>query len=135
MKKIFLAIAVLFSLSIITAPFMIRADGLVPTCGPTCNESGVCTGSPCGICDFFKMVVNIYNFIVTGIATPLAVIALIIGGICILVSAGNPNLSGTGKKIIYAALIGLALVFCSYLIINSVLAALGYTGTWGSISC
>jgi len=65
---------------------------------------------------FFQMLTTIYNFIVWILATPLAVIALIIGGILMMISAGNPNLMGTGKKILYSAIIGLALVFCSYLI-------------------
>ena len=62
------------------------------------------------------------------IATPLAVVSISIGGIMILISGGNPNLAGTGKKILYSALIGLALVFCSYLIINSILKAVSGGG-------
>ena len=79
------------------------------------------------------MLNNIYNFIVKIIAAPLAVIALTIGGILMLISAGNPNLMGLGKKIFYAAIIGLALVFCSWVIINTILTILGYTGTWSTI--
>jgi hypothetical protein len=86
---------------------------------------------PCTICDFFATLTYVYNFLVLDIATPLAIIALIIGGIFLLISAGNPNLHGTGKKIMYAAIIGLALVFGSWLIINTILSVLGYNmGTW-----
>ena len=46
------------------------------------------------------MLVKIYRFIVTMIATPLAVISVIVGGVMMMMSAGNPNLMGTGKKII-----------------------------------
>ena len=76
------------------------------------------------------MLGNIYSFLVLQIATPLAVIALIVGGVLMMISAGNPNLMGTGKKIFYAAVIGLALAFCSYLIIKVVLSAVGYTGNF-----
>jgi hypothetical protein len=76
------------------------------------------------------MLGNIYNFIVYDIASPLALLALTIGGVLILISAGNANLLGTGKKIVYAAIIGLALVWGSYLIINFILTSIGYTGNW-----
>ena len=66
------------------------------------------------------------------IATPLAVIALTIGGIFMLISAGNPNLFNTGKKIVYAAIIGLVLVFCSWLIVNTILSIIGYQGNWSN---
>ena len=76
------------------------------------------------------MLGNIYRFIITKIVTSLAVIGLTVGGILLLISAGNPNLSGLGKKAIWASIIGLALAFGSYLIINFILSILGYTGNW-----
>ena len=73
------------------------------------------------------MLGNIYTFLVTDIATPLATLAVIVGGVLIMVSAGNPNLSGMGKKILYAGIIGMILVFCSYLIINWILGIIAPT--------
>ncbi|MEK7658806.1 MAG: pilin [Patescibacteria group bacterium] len=94
-----------------------KATGLVP-CGVSCT---------CTIENFFLMLARIYDFIVWYIATPLAVLALTIGGVIMMISAGNPNLFATGKKILYAAIIGLVLVFCSWLIIDFILAAIGYS--------
>ncbi len=74
------------------------------------------------------MLVRIYQFIVTWIATPLAVIAILIGGILWMISAGDPNLMGKGKEIMKWAIIGLVLVFCSYLIIDFILRAIGVSG-------
>lgn len=113
-------------------PLLVKAD-IVP-CNPTCDENGNCTGQ-CTINDFFTLLVNIYQFIVFDIATPLAVIALTVGAVFMIVSAGNPGLMGTGKKIFYAAIIGLVLVFCSWLIINFILVTLlGYSlGSWWSL--
>jgi len=76
------------------------------------------------------MLARIFNFIVYSIATPLAVIMITIGAIMILISAGNPNLAGMGKKMLWISAIGLVLVFCSWLIINFILTALGYNGAW-----
>ena len=87
----------------------------------------------CEIDDFFGVIMRIYNFLVTMIATPLAVVAISIGAILMMTSAGNPNLMSKGKGIFWMAIIGLVLVFGSYLIINFVLKTIGYAGSWDSL--
>jgi len=131
-KKIFLQVILFILLSTIFMPVFARAtcgDGSgIINCGCAADGSDACT-----IGDFFTTLGKIYSFIVKDIATPLAVIAITIGGILMLISAGNPNLMSTGKKVFYSAIIGLVLVFCSYLIINFILCtALGYC-SWNSI--
>ena len=143
MKKIFLSILLFCLLSTIFIPVLTKAGddpacmangnyGIVRCgCGTPVMSNGVCTNC-CDILDIFATLARIYDFIVKMIATPLAIIALTIGAIFMMVSAGNPNLMGTGKKILYAAIIGLALVWCSWLIIDFILKALGYVwaGSW-----
>jgi hypothetical protein len=128
MKKIFLAGILFCLLSIIFIP--VFANAAIVNCGNAADGSDACT-----ICNFFETLVNIYNFLVTDIATPLAVIAIIIGAIFMMASAGNPNLMSKGKTILYSAIIGLVLVFGSYLIINFVLTTIGYAQSWGTINC
>ena len=140
MKKIVFSILVLFLLSALIVPVFASAiDPIVPqTCSigtpaKCCGDNPPCKNAscPCGIGDFFQLLVNIYKFIVVWLATPLGIIAIMVGGIMIMVSAGNPNLMGTGKKILYAAIIGLILAYGSYAIINFILkVALGYNGAW-----
>ena len=101
------------------------ATGLVP-----CGINATC---PCEIQDFFVMLNRIFIFAIKWIVTPLAVLMLTIGGILILISAGNPNLAGLGKKTLYAAIIGLVLAFGSWLIISFILNAIGYTGNWSQL--
>lgn len=136
MKKIILPIVLFCLLSVIFIPFLVQA-GLVPCTGAvTCTDvkgTKVCK-SDCTICSVFKLIINIYDFISKDIATPLAIIAITIGGIMMMISAGNPNLMGQGKKILFTAIIGLVLVFCSYLIIGFVLSAVGYTDSWTSLN-
>jgi len=116
-QKIILSIAVLFLLSSIFVPLLITAEeGIVPCDG---------VDKKCDLGMLNTMAGKIYNFIVKDIATPLAVLAITIGGILMLISAGNPNLLSLGKKIMYAAIIGLVLVWCSYLIINFILTTIG----------
>ena len=88
-----------------------------------------CTDN-CKLEDFFTMFVNLYSFIVLEIAGPLAIIALVVGGIFMMVSAGNPSLMSTGKSILKAAIIGLILVFASWVIINFILTTIGFQGNW-----
>ena len=52
---------------------------------------------------------RIFNFIVWYIATPLAILSLTIGGVMILISAGNPQWLQTGKETIKWAIVGLVL--------------------------
>ena len=93
-----------------------------------CGNAGQ---NSCTICDFFATLTYIYNFLVLDIATPLAIIGITIGAILMMISAGNPQLLSLGKHIFYMAVIGLVLVFCSWLIINTLLTAMGYNlGTW-----
>lgn len=105
-------------------PVLTSAQG-----NPTGGQSLVpCKGTDCTIESFFQLIARVYNFIVWDIATPLAVLAVLVGGILILVSAGNPNLAGLGRKILWMAAIGIALVFCSWLIVNAILWAIGAGG-------
>ena len=109
-------------------------DPIAPNC-PTCttDASGATTcTNPCTITDFFTMLSNVYSFIVLEIAAPLAIIAMIIGGIFMLVSGGSPGLMATGKKIVITSIIGLVLVFASYLIISFLLNLVGFTGNWSA---
>jgi len=121
MKKIILSVILL---SLFFMPVMANAQGLVP-CGNSPDGSDACT-----INDFFIMLGRIFNFVLTWIVTPLATLMLIIGGLMILASAGNPGLAGKGKQTLIWAIVGMALAFGAWIIINFILGALGYTGAW-----
>ncbi len=62
---------------------------------------------------------------ILGIVGSLALIMFIYGGFTFLISAGSSDKIGQAKKIIIAAVIGLIIVFTSYLIIKFVLSSLG----------
>lgn len=150
MKKIFLLVILSLSLVFLIMPKPALAiwkigDPILPPCAMAPATNGTDANGntipnpkyvPCGFLDFFALLNNVYSFIVLEIATPLAVIALIIGATFMLISAGNPNLMGKGKKILLTAIIGLVLVFASWLIINTILSLLGFTlngGNWSTL--
>ncbi|MDO8530287.1 MAG: hypothetical protein Q7S10_02685 [bacterium] len=99
--------------------------GLVP-CGqfPDCR---------CEIKDFFIMLRWIFDFIVKVIAAPLAGLLIVVGGVLILLSGINANWYATGKRLITWAIISFLLILGSWLIVDIVLKAIGYTGSWSSI--
>ena len=107
------------------APVLTIAQGLVP-CG-----QGLPTDpnfKRCELEDLFKLIQIIYKFLVWNIATPLAGLIIVIGGIMLIISAGNPGLANQAKKIIMNSIVAWLLVFGSWLIINTVLNVIGYIG-------
>lgn len=89
------------------------AAGLVP-----------CTNN-CTICDLFKLVKNIINFLTIDIATPLAIIILIYGGVMMITSAGSEEKVKKGKTALRRAVYGILIVFGAWLIVNTILTWLG----------
>jgi hypothetical protein len=112
------------------------AGGLLEGIQDSCYENGNCT-----FCDIVKVGTNIFNFLRNKIAFPVAVLFIIYGGILMVSSRGSKSQIENGKKILFAALIGFAIVLSVSLILNSVLILLsGEKGGWkafvnGSIGC
>lgn len=138
MKKIILFLVLLFSLFFsFNQVYALCQDGegLVP-CGNTVIYGGpdgktpIGVSCPCEFGHFFVMLAKVYDFMVKYVATTLAVIMITVGAIFIMISAGNPNLAGTGKTMLKYAIIGLVLIFGSWIIVNEFLKMLGYQGNW-----
>ena len=71
-----------------------------------------------------QVAINIYDCILCVVGS-LILLMLILGGVALLISAGNANTVALGKKIIAGAIIGGIIVFASYLIVNFTVKALG----------
>lgn len=94
-------------------------------------ESGIWEGlqqcrvcGTCGLNDFVQLGVNLFNYVI-GIVGALALLAFIYGGILFLFSGGSPEQIEKGKKALVGAVIGLIVVFASYMIVGFVAQALG----------
>ncbi len=79
-------------------------------------------GSVSGTTTLTKYIAAFYNYMVAGAAV-LAVIYIMIGGFQILYSAGGGEV-GEGRKKITSAVLGLVLIFCSYVLLQTVNPAL-----------
>ncbi|MFA7365043.1 MAG: hypothetical protein WCZ12_01625 [Patescibacteria group bacterium] len=69
--------------------------------------------------------------IILGVVGSLALLFFVYGGIMFLISAGSSDKVSKAKGIIVNAVIGLAIVFLSYLIVQFVMNALTATGRGG----
>ena len=99
-----------------SAPLAFAQD-LKPDCRPELPP-----GQP-GSCDlnaavtFLKKVINFMIFLIV----PLAALFIVWGGFVMLTSAGSEEKFKKGKQIVTAAVIGVAIAFGSYLIVNTIL--------------
>lgn len=90
--------------------------GLVP-CGTT--------GCPCQPCDFFAIIDHALDFILFRMVPVIAILLLVIGGIMFFFAGTDPGMFGKAKAIITSTIIGLAIIFTSFLIIGTILSAIG----------
>jgi len=129
MKKIFLTFITLSLFPLIT-----KAAGLVP-----CGEPG----NPCQLCHLFSMLINIVGFIMITLVPPIAVLMLVITGVKLFITAtGDPAEIKKAQKAMMAIVIGLVLIYGSWIIVNSILSISGLVaweglknGGWGIINC
>lgn len=82
-----------------------------------------CPPGGCGWEEFGQLLNNLISFGLK-IAVPIAVLVIAYGGFLLLFAGGDERKIAGGKSAIVAALIGLAIVYGSYIIITSILRAL-----------
>lgn len=110
-----------------------RHGGLVPACDPVAPR-----GEPrCDLCDLLDLGKHVIEWLVQ-IALVLAVVFIIWGGFIIMTAGGNVEKVTQGRKTMTIALVGVAIILGSWLIIGTLLNIL--TGSesalpWTQIQC
>lgn len=127
-KKIIAYLGSLFVLTFIfLTPLSLQA-ALVDTDTPDPNPQGICNSKyDCGnydVNDMLMLAITAANWIL-GIVGSLTLLMFIYGGFLFLVSSGSSEQITKAKGVLIAAVIGLAIVFSSYLIIKFVLSSVG----------
>ncbi|MBI2024491.1 MAG: hypothetical protein HYT03_00125 [Candidatus Harrisonbacteria bacterium] len=129
MKKFLKVLLILFLITIYNLPItnvaLAQQSRFIP-CEASLPPDGK-VGGGCDIHDFIVFLKNIINFTFY-VAIPLAVIFIVWGAFVIMTAGGSETRFGKGKSIITAAVIGLAILFGSWLIVTVVVRFLE-TGT------
>ena len=120
---VFLAVTLFF----LIVPFLTHAaDPLVPCentleTDKTTGESTVT--NPCSVCSIFTLSQRILNFIYWDISAPIAALMLMWAGFLLVGGAVNGNTGSyeKGKKIMKNTFIGIAIVFCAWLAIDTII--------------
>jgi len=110
---------------LLDAPEARSPEGLVP-CGRSCDDptTAVNEAADCAFCHFFVLLSNIINWILKFVVTSFAAL---IGGFILATSRGNPGQSQKGKDILIWTFAGLAVIFVSWIVVNSLFTGLGVT--------
>jgi hypothetical protein len=109
-------------------------SGLVP-----CNNTPVGTNSdgsvkydkPCDFNALMALVNTVINFILFKMVVPIAAIMFAYAGYLLITAGGETAGARTKAKSIFTnAIIGLIIAVAAWLIVSTILAILGYNGTW-----
>ncbi len=105
-----------------------------------CVNCGEHAFIPCQFCHFFIMLDDIVDFILLKIVPLVGTIMLVVGGIMFYFAGTSPQSLSRAKSILTSAIIGLVIIYCSWLIVNTILDVLGvaeWTGleNWWEFSC
>jgi hypothetical protein len=117
--------------------------GEVGECG-----TGLPIGAPtftkfvdCSPCHFFVLIDGIVDFILLTVVPPIATIILIVAGIAFYQAGASPEKFSWAKSVLTATVIGLVIIYLSWVIINFTLDAVGvadwvgFGEGWFQIKC
>jgi hypothetical protein len=97
-----------------------EGGGLVPDC----------PASGCGFEELMKLINKVINFLLFTIATPLAALVFAYSGIMLITAGGSSEKMTKAKKILGNLVVGYVIALAAWLIINTILSALGFHGSW-----
>ena len=119
----FLLLIGLTAVNLVCAGFV--TDPIVP-CGTEANPK------PCNLCHLWHLASNIINFISFNLAIPAAVLLFVAAGVIFLISGGSQEKVSLAKSIFTNTIIGLVIIFCSWMLIDTLLKTLVDTSvvTW-----
>lgn len=130
MKKIL--IILIFLITLFTANLVyavgIHTGPLVP-----CGRAGQ---PDCTLCDLWVLGSNLINFISFNLAIPAATLLFVTAGVFFLISGGSEDKVARAKTIFTNTVIGLIIIFCSWLIIDTLfktIATGAFRTAWNDI--
>jgi hypothetical protein len=99
---------------------------ILPSCDPVPGSA-----NSCGVEHIFKLLINIYNFLL-GLAAVVAILMIIIGGVGLLVYHYFENAEQIlehSKLTVTRAITGIIIITLAYIIVNTTISLLGFNTT------
>lgn len=91
-------------------------------------------GTPaCQLCHLWQLVSNIINFVLFSLATPAAILLFVASGIIFLTSAGSEDRITLAKRVLTNAIVGIAIMFASWLIVGTLINTLAAPDEAGQV--
>ena len=129
----FLFLLLVLSFLFVNQTNVLATESIVPEISNTnckCDKPSDACREYCGdytLNDAVSVFITISQLIL-GLTGSIALLAFIVGGVMFLISSGNKNLIEKGKSTILGAVIGLVIVFTSYMIIGFLLTSFDVAG-------
>ena len=112
-----------------TNPSLLSCTGNYPIGG---TASGASSAPNCT--DLGQLLQTFVNVIYLAMSISLFIIApilFLVGAIMIMMAGANPNMLTKGKQTLVGVVVGVIIVLCAYLIVNTVISIFGITGITG----
>ena len=117
-------------------------EGFVP-CGRTPSViMGIAVNIDCSLCHLFVMIDGIVDFVLLKLVPPIATLILIFAGMSFYFALGNPEKFRHAKSVLLSVIIGLIIIYASWIIINAVMVEImgmadwvGFGEGWFRIDC
>ena len=135
MKKIKIFAIYFLVFLMLIMPSVSLAAGLVPcnnnNTAVTNSDGSVTQPIPCDFNALMALINTIVKFILFDMAIPIAAIMFAYAGFLMVTAGGEAAGARTKAKSIFTnAVFGLVLAVAAWLIVNTILSILGYTGDW-----
>lgn len=129
-KKLFLIVLSVFLL-IPTFSYAICEGDIIP-CG---GDKPICE-----FCHVFELANNIIVYLMTCLAPIVSGVMLILGGFYFMIAGVDPSKMNKAKEVVTAAIVGLIVIFVSWVILNTFLSSMEIAewtglGTWWEFKC
>jgi hypothetical protein len=82
------------------------------------------SGNPCKLCHLWQLFSNLINFVIFGLSVPIAALLFVVAGVYLLTAGGNESRVGKAREVFTQTLIGLLIIFCSWLIVDTLVKTL-----------
>jgi len=87
----------------------------------------------CDLCHLWNLASNIINFISFNLAIPVATLMIVVAGVIYMTSGGVDDKIGLAKKVLTNTIIGLVIIFCSWLLVDTLVKTLASSSNFTGI--